>query len=149
MKEATLVFIFKDNQILLAMKKRGFGEGHWNGTGGKIEVDESPVQAAIRETQEEIGVTSLLGEQAGKITFRFMDGFELLVHVWRTDTYSGEPKESEEMRPLWFPLDAIPYDQMWDDDKYWLPLLIEGKKFEAEFWFDEHKKVSKHNIELK
>lgn len=38
MLQNTLVFVFNpQNQVLLAMKKRGFGEGKWNGSGGKVE----------------------------------------------------------------------------------------------------------------
>ena len=40
------------------MKKRGFGVGRWNGTGGKFDAgkDKNILGAAIRETKEEIGV---------------------------------------------------------------------------------------------
>lgn len=34
MKKVTIVFLVRDDKILLAMKKRGFGEGKWNGVGG-------------------------------------------------------------------------------------------------------------------
>lgn len=42
MRQSTLVFVFnKQKQILLAMKKRGFGVGKWNGAGGKVEDGET------------------------------------------------------------------------------------------------------------
>ncbi len=57
MRQSTLVFVFNPkNHILLAMKKRGFGEGKWNGAGGKVEEGETIVQAASRELQEETGI---------------------------------------------------------------------------------------------
>lgn len=57
MRQTTLVFVFNEkNQILLAMKKRGFGEGKWNGAGGKVEEGETIVQAASRELMEETGI---------------------------------------------------------------------------------------------
>jgi 8-oxo-dGTP diphosphatase/2-hydroxy-dATP diphosphatase len=43
-----LVLVLKKSEILLGLKKRGFGEGKWNGFGGKIESGESVIQAAIR-----------------------------------------------------------------------------------------------------
>lgn len=55
----TLLFLIKDDHVLLAMKKRGFGAGNWNGVGGKIEAGESIEQALVRECQEEIGVTPI------------------------------------------------------------------------------------------
>ena len=56
-KVLSLLYLRRDNEILLAMKKRGFGEGRWNGVGGKVEAGESIEQAMICEAQEEISVT--------------------------------------------------------------------------------------------
>ena len=54
---ATLVFVIRDGKILLIDKKTGFGKGKVNGPGGKIEKDESPEACAVRECQEELGIT--------------------------------------------------------------------------------------------
>jgi hypothetical protein len=40
-KILTLLLIQKANQVLLGMKKRGFGAGRYNGFGGKVEANES------------------------------------------------------------------------------------------------------------
>ena len=40
-----------------------------------------------------------------------------------------------EMRPKWFPIEDIPYDQMWADDRHWLPLVLKGSHFRAHFTF--------------
>jgi hypothetical protein len=45
------------------------------------------------------------------------------------------------MKPKWFKIQEIPFDQMWPDDKYWLPLLLKGKNFEGEFHFDGRKLI--------
>lgn len=46
-------------RLLLGLKKRGFGQGKWNGFGGKLDEGESPRQAAIREMKEESDVESV------------------------------------------------------------------------------------------
>ena len=56
-KVLTLVLLREDNQVLLGMKKRGFGVGKWNGFGGKLEPGETVVEAAAREVKEECGFT--------------------------------------------------------------------------------------------
>ena len=43
-------------EILLGMKKRGFGQGKWNGFGGKVKEGESIRECARRETLEECGL---------------------------------------------------------------------------------------------
>lgn len=146
MTEGTLVYLFRNQEILLAMKKRGFGAGKWNGAGGKLKPGETPALAAIRETQEEIGVTPRLGEPHGRIDFTDPDGSKWTVHVFRTEEFTGQPGESEEMQPRWFSLTDIPYDQCWDDDRYWLPLLITNKKFAARVVLGKDGKVVEHDI---
>lgn len=135
MTQATLVLPFRGSEVLLAMKKRGFGAGRWNGMGGKVRAGETVIDAAIRETQEEVGITPHLGEPLGSITFHNSSKGDWVVRVFRADSWKGEPIETEEMRPEWFPLDAIPFESMWPDDKHWMPYVISNKRFNGEFWF--------------
>jgi 8-oxo-dGTP diphosphatase/2-hydroxy-dATP diphosphatase len=136
-KLLTLCMICKEGKILLGMKKRGFGAGRWNGFGGKIEGDETIEEAARREIYEESSIQAVGMEKVGILEFSFENDPKILeVHVFKIDEYTGEPKESEEMRPQWFDIGQIPYLEMWSDDEHWLPLLIAGKKFKGSFLFD-------------
>ena len=117
--EATLMLLRKNNEILLAMKKRGFGVGKFNGVGGKLKSGETPEMAMLRETKEEIGVVPSKYEKVG----------------------------SEEMKPQWVGVNEIPYDKMFVDDKYWLPLVLEGKKLDVFFEFDEDWNVISKRID--
>ena len=148
--ETTLCLLKKDNQILLAMKKRGFGEGKYNGVGGKIEEGETPEEAMIRETEEEIMVTPTQYEKVGVISFdEYYKGQKgnVIFHLYVASEWIGEPKETEEMCPKWFDITEIPYDNMFPDDKYWLPLILEGKKIKAYFHFDENWNILSKKIE--
>ena len=142
MKKTTLLFLVqKDNgtvtDICLAMKKRGFGMGRFNGVGGKLDEDETIEQAVIRETQEEIGVTPLQYKKIAEIDFQFRDqpDWNQNCHVYFCDSWEGEPTESEEMKPEWYRVDQIPFDSMWPDDIYWLPQVLVGKLVRAVFTF--------------
>jgi len=140
---STLVFVFNtENQILLAMKKRGFGAGNWNGAGGKVTSEESILVWVQRELTEETGVIipSEKFEASWLLHFRFPHEprWNQDCHVYRSMEYTGpEPMESEEMNPKWFDVPDIPYDQMWKDDIYWLGDLINGKHFEWTFTMSE------------
>jgi 8-oxo-dGTP diphosphatase/2-hydroxy-dATP diphosphatase len=143
----TLCIIRKDSKILLGMKKREFGAGFWNGFGGKVKKGESIEEAAKRETKEEIGVVPLDLKKMGILKFQFKGEPEILeVHVFSCTNFEGEIKETEEMAPEWFKIEEIPFDQMWPDDKYWLPLLLEGKNFRGNFYF-EGRKLLDYQIE--
>ncbi len=142
---ANLLFIVRDDKILLIRKKRGFGAGKINGPGGKVDPDETPLAAASRETFEELGITPLAAEQRGELHFQFLDGYSLHCAVFLAHDFAGEPRETEEAVPLWTPLDQIPYDEMWADDRHWLPFLIRGAHFEGYFDFDGDEMLS-HEI---
>jgi mutator protein MutT len=151
MKELTLVFLLKDKQVLLAMKKRGFGAGKWNGVGGKLEPGETVEQALIRECQEEIDVTLVTYYRAADIVFNeFVGGVsqQMRVHVFVCRDWDGEPVESEEMAPQWFNISNLPYESMWDDDQYWMPQLLNGNHVQAEFWLDETNTVTNYSLNV-
>ena len=133
---ATLCFIIRDGQILLIRKKRGLGAGKINGPGGRIEKGETALASAIRETQEEVGVTPTGVEEIGELFFEFLDGYKLHVAVFAASGLEGELCETPEATPFWTNVDRIPYDEMWQDDTHWLPLLLARKKFRGFFVFD-------------
>jgi 8-oxo-dGTP diphosphatase len=126
----------RDGNILLIRKKRGFGAGKINGPGGKVGPGESPLEAALRETFEELAITPLDAEQLGELHFQFRDGYSLRCLVFIAHHYLGTPRETDEAVPVWTPLDQIPYEEMWADDRYWLPLLLRGAHFKGYFEFD-------------
>jgi len=142
MKHVTLLFLIKDDtqEICLAMKKRGFGEGKFNGTGGKIEEGETVPQAALREAKEEIGVDIVESdaEYVGTIAFSFdtKPDWGILCTVFMTSKWQGEPFETEEMAPQWFAIKDIPYNKMWKDDPHWLPHVLDKKIIQASFLFN-------------
>ncbi len=139
--QKTLAVIVKDGKILLGMKKRGFGAGKYNGFGGGVESGETLQEATIRELNEECGLNCDASDikKVGEFDFYFPHKLEFnqTVHAYLIGTFTGEPKETEEMAFCWFNLDEIPYLNMWDDDKYWLPLILRGKKLRAKFVFKQ------------
>lgn len=144
MRNSTLLFLIKksDNkisEICLAMKKRGFGAGRWNGVGGKPDEGESIEETTIREAQEEIGITPINISKVSELTFTFphKDEWNQLTHVYFTEEWEDEPTESEEMSPKWFSISDIPFADMWPDDIFWLPKVLEGNLIKASFVFGE------------
>jgi len=142
-QRANLCFILRDGQILLIRKKRGLGAGKINAPGGKIDPGETALDAAVRETFEELGIRPLGAEQRGELHFQFRDGYSLHCTVFLAFDFAGEPRETAEALPLWTPLDKIPYDEMWPDDRHWLPLLISGVHFAGYFEFDGEELITR------
>ena len=133
---ATLLFVIRDGRILLIRKKRGLGAGKINGPGGRLEDGELPHECAVREVEEEVGVRRTEIDERGELLFQFVDGYSIHVWVFRAGGCEGEAVETDEAVPLWFDLDGIPYAEMWADDRIWLPLMIDGRRFHGRFIFD-------------
>lgn len=136
---ATLLFLVQDRRVLLIEKKRGIGAGKVNGPGGKIDPGETPLESIIRETQEELCITPHEPRKVGELCFAMSDIPDIHCHVFTAGSYDGDPTETEEAVPLWTAVDAVPYDRMWEDDRHWLPALLEGRTFMGRFVFEGEK----------
>ena len=136
-KVMTLVVVYNDEKILLAMKKRGFGAGRWNGYGGKVLDSETIEESAKREFEEESGVSVEELINRGKLIFTFENNNdELEVNLFSIKDFKGEPVETEEMKPQWFLHSEIPYDAMWSEDPHWIPEFLQGKNVRGSVHFD-------------
>lgn len=143
---ATLLFVVRGGEVLLIVKKRGLGAGKVNAPGGRIEPGEAPIDAAVRECQEEVGVTPRGIRHHGELSFQFVDGYALHCHVFRADGCDGVEVETDEAVPMWTKLDAIPFERMWADDAIWLPIVLDGGSFRGRFVFDGDRMVD-HAVE--
>ncbi|NQV64630.1 MAG: 8-oxo-dGTP diphosphatase [SAR86 cluster bacterium] len=144
---ATLLFVIKQGQVLLIRKKRGLGAGKINGPGGHIEIGETPRECAIRETQEELLITPLNVQASGELFFHAEDMPRIHGYVFIATDYEGTPTETPEAIPLWTPINDIPFDEMWDDDRLWLPAVLSGKAIHGWFTFaEEHLLDSKIQV---
>ena len=141
---ASLCFVRRDGQILMIRKKRGLGAGKINGPGGRLELGENALAAAIRETQEELCITPLNLSERGELHFQFVDGLALHCVVFTAEDCLGEPVETDEAIPHWMATSAIPYRDMWADDIHWMPGMLEGKKFKGYFHFDQDVMLTHH-----
>lgn len=139
MRQETLLFVLdeENGKVLLAMKKVRFGAGKWNGVGGRVMEGETIERAAMREAQEEVGVTvsekDLEKRAVIQFSFENKPEWSRVVHVFVASRWAGEPAETEEMAPRWFALDEIPFESMWVDDRFWLPRVLKGEKLDAAF----------------
>ena len=134
---ATLVFVLRDDEVLLIRKKRGLGAGKINGPGGKLEAGETPRQCALREVREELCISVLNTTACGELRFQFTDGYSIHVHVFTSTSFEGEPTETDEAVPIWYKRDDIPYGEMWADDRIWLPSVLDGSTVTGKFVFSK------------
>ena len=148
-ERCVLTYVIDGDNILLILKKRGMGDGYYNGPGGHIELEETKTEAAIRETKEETGLDVADLVDMGTLYFQFRDGTRMIGYVFTTHTYSGTLiDECDETKPFWAKITELDYSNMWEDDRLWFPLLLEGKRFNGYFIFDDRKLVDSRIEEL-
>jgi 8-oxo-dGTP diphosphatase len=126
-------------EVLLGFKKTGFGAGRWVGLGGHIEAGEDPADAAVREVAEESGliVAASALTQLASLNFIFpaRPAWDQTAEVFVATEFAGAAAESDELLPRWFGVSSLPLDGMWDDARYWLPLVLAGQKVTADITF--------------
>jgi 8-oxo-dGTP diphosphatase len=132
---ATLLFVVQNNHVLLIVKKRGLGAGNINGPGGKLDPGETPLECAIRETQEELLITPEGVSFAAELFFHAYDFPRIHAFAYVAHSFTGVPQETDEAIPVWYPFDQIPFERMWQDDKYWLPRVLKGETLKGKFTF--------------
>lgn len=137
--EASICHVIRRDELLLKKANDGLSLGKWSAPGGKLESGESPEECAKREVFEETGlrVSELLYH--GTLTF-VMDGGRNLhtkAHLFSTRKAKGRARASAEGPVRWFPLENLPIVNMWEDDRFWLPLMLKGARFDATFSYDE------------
>jgi 8-oxo-dGTP diphosphatase len=136
--EATICHVIRGRRLLLKKASRGFSVGKWNAPGGKCEPGEKPEECARREVLEETGLLISGLFYHGALTF-VMDGGKTLhtrAHLFSTSNVKGRARSSEEGPVKWFPQGALPFGEMWEDDLFWIPLMLRGLRFDATFTYD-------------
>ncbi len=153
MRDVTLCLLLNETELVLGMKKEGFGAGNYNGFGGKPKNhDKSIIHTAIRELKEEseVKTSEQYMTKVGEITFIFPhnSAWDQVMHVYEVARWEGIPKETKEMKPEVFPLTNVPYDKMWEADQHWMPHVIEGKYVKAKFIYAEDKTLLDHSLKV-
>jgi len=151
--QATLCFILHENRVLLLKKNPGlFGAGKWNVPGGKLQPNETAEHCAVREVYEETGLVVESPRRVGTLVFFKHNGRQdpdWIAHVFLTDEFFGTIKEGKEGILRWYPIDRPPFDEMWEDDRYWYKHAVEGRTFKGEFLFrGDFEKLVDHKIQL-
>ncbi len=141
-ERAVLCFVLDRDKVMLIHKKTGLGKGKINAPGGRIEKMESAKDAAIRETREETGITPIDPIQQADLSFIFTNGYSLHGSVFFCEAYTGTLKETREADPFWCPVNNIPYKEMWEDDRYWVPKALAGIYVKGFFIFEEDAMLS-------
>ncbi|MBV7332694.1 8-oxo-dGTP diphosphatase [Chloroflexi bacterium TSY] len=141
MKLATLCYIQHNNKTLMLhriKKENDMHEGKWNGLGGKLEAGETPEECAIREIQEESGLTISNPLVRGFLTFPAFDGLDdWYVFVITASEFTGQLIDSTEGELAWIDDDKLLDLNLWPGDRIFIPWLKQDRFFSGKFVYRE------------
>lgn len=142
-----------NNKVLLGLRKKvsfGLGKNLMSGIGGKCEMNETDDAALIREFSEEVRIEPVSFKKTGEVIFLFphKPKWNQLCEIYLINEWTGEPKETEVMKPIWFNKNELPEDQMWEDNLYWIRLVLKNKKVKGTFLYSQESKVIEHILDV-
>jgi 8-oxo-dGTP diphosphatase len=146
----TLLFLRREDQVLLIHKKTGHGAGRINAPGGKLDPGEGVVAGACREVAEEVGLRVVDARVGIEMRFVERNGPQWLGFALTATEFTGELQETREAKPFWCRVQDIPYRDMWPDDAIWLPRLLQeepGGPLVANFLFENERLLEYRFVE--
>lgn len=139
MKKIASLSIVEDvenQRFLMIEHQRGINKGCKNFPGGKKEPNETIKECAIRETFEETGIHIYNPIEVGYIEFPSNNFY---VHIYKTTEFSGELIENkDEVKVFWVDKKDIPYDDMREADRDFLPAILSGQHVKRRYIYDEN-----------
>ena len=72
----------------------------------------------------------------------------LILNIFKATNFEGVPVETDEIVPLWFNKNNIPYDEMLEDDILWMQIVLNGQKVTGKVVFDENLKMQRNTIRV-
>jgi 8-oxo-dGTP diphosphatase len=155
---AVLVYAFEGPRVLLIHRggrPDDYHLGKWNGLGGKLEPDESPLEGARRELHEESGLR--LPEERfrplGTLqfpNFKAHKNEDWVVFVFRADVLPEEASDIhsqvDEGSLHWIAPEKVPELGFWEGDRHFLPFVMSGTPFLGTIWY-EGQEVRNHWIQ--
>lgn len=146
---ATLCYLKREGQTLMVhrtKKENDMHKGKWNGLGGKLESGETPEECAIREIQEESGLTVNKPILKGLLTFPgFANDEDWYAFLFLAHQFEGELIDSPEGTLKWIDDDELLDLNLWEGDRIFLPWLEQSKFFSGKFIY-KNGRLTSHQV---
>lgn len=154
MKIATAIYLVRNKEVYLPIKKTTVGIGKRFPYGGKQEENETVRQCAVRELFDESGIKVPEEKLKLQAIIFFYKGKEkpespaVKVYFYVCDDFEGEPsvdgREMIDTQP--FPIDNLPIQDMKAGDELFTNRILSGEKVTGWIWFENDDLCHDHEL---
>ncbi len=146
-------YLLTEGRVLLGVRKRvtdELGQSIIAGIGGRLDPGEDQVQALQREIDEEVRVKIAAWKKVGQVVCLSPHApkWNLAIGIYTISEFEGEPQETEDIEPLWFPTSALPEDRMWPDNLITIPYVLAGQRVEGSFLYGLDGQIVEHDLRV-
>lgn len=130
--QTTLCYLEQDGCYLMLhriKKKKDVNHDKWIGVGGKFEPSETALACALREVQEETGLTMQNPQYRGIVDFYCAPWPAERMHLYTCTEFTGTMTDCNEGTLEWVPKEAVQNLPIWPGDKLFFKLLAEDAPF--------------------
>lgn len=110
-------------------------DGVWNGLGGKCELNESPLQCAVREFEEESGLKAKPKDFQWLGFLSFPNFKPLKQQDWWVHLYVVEVSDPGQTKH-WLTPEEVLKLPLWDGDQKFLPYIFKRRPIQGTFWYE-------------
>jgi 8-oxo-dGTP diphosphatase len=146
-------YVLTGDQVLLGERKRvsdGLGQSIIAGIGGRLDPGEDQVQALRREIKEEVCLEITAWEKVGQVVCLSPHApkWNLAIGIYTISEYEGDPQETDEIKPFWFPALALPEERMWPDNLIIIPRILAGQRVVGNFLYGPDGQIAEHELRV-
>ena len=104
--------IERAGRVLIGQRKRSRQHPlKWEFPGGKVEPDETPEAAVVRELTEELDIRASIGGEIARYEYQYPGREPILLIFYRVADFAGEPRNLDFERMEWATREQLPsYD---------------------------------------
>jgi 8-oxo-dGTP diphosphatase len=127
-KLTTLVYALRHGEVLMMHRRQEPNLSQWTAPGGKIEVNESPAECAVRELQEETGLVTHGRPELRVIATETspLPNWQWLMFIYLVTDFSGQVGQCDEGDLAWIPTGQVLSLPIPQADAIFFPFVVGG-----------------------
>jgi len=127
-KNVVAALIVENDKILICQRTRHQPMPlKWEFPGGKVEPDESPENALVRELEEELGIRAKIGPNIATVRHHYDNGTSVELQFYKVEEYAGELQNRIFRDVRWVSPKELPTFDFLEADVAFINQLARGK----------------------